>query len=77
MVSGLVDKNNIQTNLFSTNNLDQPKQDRISEVVDKINKRYGRNSVKLGVEGFKNNWTAKSDNISKKFTTDWKEILEV
>ena len=76
MVSGLVDQDNVQTSLFASDN-SSLKKDKIMEVIDKINKQYGKNSIKLGVEGFDNKWRGKAEVTSNRYTTEWKEILKV
>ncbi len=76
MVSGLVNQNDVQTSLFGEKN-SSLKKDKIMEVIDKINKQYGKNSIKLGVEGFDNNWKGKAEITSNRYTTEWKEILKV
>ena len=76
MVSGLIDQESVQTSLFASDN-SSLKKDKIMEVIDKINKQYGKNSIKLGVEGFDNKWKGKAEIISNRYTTEWKEILKV
>jgi DNA polymerase V len=64
--------------LFDSQNLDQMQQhDQLMTVIDKTNKRFGRDAVRLGSSGFKKDWYAKSDLSSKRFTTRWDELLTV
>jgi DNA polymerase V len=75
MLSGIVDENEKQTDLFNSNV--NPKHNKIMEVVDHLNKKYGSNTVQLAAQGVEKKWAMKSDNRSGKFTTSWKEILKV
>ncbi len=64
----------IHFNLF-----EQPDEKNITlaETMDKLNYQYGRNTIFLAGEGVKREWTMKQDYLSRRFTTNWNEILEI
>ena len=46
--------------------------------MDEINSNYGSGSIKLAGEGLQNQeWKMKRGKISKHYTTDWNELLDV
>jgi DNA polymerase V len=68
----------VVVDLFDSQNLEEiKKHDELMTVLDKTNKRFGRDKVKLASAGMKKNWYAKSDLSSKRFTTRWDELLTV
>ncbi|MBC7411528.1 MAG: Y-family DNA polymerase [Bacteroidia bacterium] len=75
ILSNLIPENNVQQSLFD--NGDTVSNKITMNLLDIINKRHGKNTLKLATQGFKQEWKAKQDNLSKKYTTDWKEILKI
>lgn len=64
------------------NNLDlfeQPDENNLilAETMDKLNYKYGRNTIFTAGEGIKRPWTMKQEYLSRRFTTNWNEILEI
>ena len=49
----------------------------LMKAIDRINARMGRDTIKFGVSGFKQNWKTKFDKRSPRYTTNWNEILNV
>ena len=49
----------------------------LAEAMDSINYRYGRNTLFLAGEGIERKWTMKRNFLSRRFTTNWKELPEV
>ena len=47
---------------------------RIMQTLDAINDRFGRASLFLGSAGVAALWTARSDNRSPRYTTQWDEL---
>ena len=66
------DKNN--SDLF-----EQPDEKNLilAETMDKLNYKYGRNTIFTAGEGLKRPWTMKQEYLSCRFTTNWNEILEI
>jgi len=49
---------------------------KLMAVLDAINQRYGRQSLKLGSEGFKAPWKMKQNFKSPSYTTNWNELIQ-
>ena len=71
----IIEDNAIQGNLFDT--VDRDKQSTLSKVVDEINMRNGRDTVRMAIQGYGNNWHIKNEYISKQYTTNIKDIIVV
>ncbi|HIG09742.1 MAG TPA: Y-family DNA polymerase [Alphaproteobacteria bacterium] len=75
IVGRTVPENMIQLSLFD--NVDRDKRREINSVVDKINRKMGRNKVKLAVQGADRKWKLKQEKLSPCYTTRFADILEV
>jgi DNA polymerase V len=53
------------------------RSESLMNVIDQINRKMGRESIKLASEGFFRPWKMKQENKSLNCTTDWNEILLV
>jgi DNA polymerase V len=49
---------------------------KVMAVLDAINQRYGRQTLKLGSEGFKAPWKMKQNFKSPGYTTNWNELIQ-
>ncbi|MGZ8918019.1 MAG: Y-family DNA polymerase [Methylobacter sp.] len=49
---------------------------KVMAVLDSINQRYGRQTLKLGSEGFKAPWKMKQNFKSPGYTTNWNELIQ-
>jgi DNA polymerase V len=76
MLSELVPAAGIQTDLFSAIQIN-PKTASLMLAMDSINKKMGKESIKLASEGFKRPWKMKQENKSPCYTTRWDEIVKV
>lgn len=65
---------NIQRNLFDM--IDRDKRDRLMNAVDSINGKHGK-SVQLAIQGNGTSWKLKQEQLSKHYTTDLGEIIEI
>ena len=74
MLSEIVPKGGVQNDLFSqpVTNL---KSEALMSAMDAINRKMGRESIKLASEGFKRPWKMRQENKSPNFTTDWNDVL--
>jgi DNA polymerase V len=45
--------------------------------MDSINRKMGKDSIKLASEGFKSPWKMKQGNKSHAFTSNWDELMVV
>jgi DNA polymerase V len=53
------------------------RKQEIMQKMDRVNKKYGRNTLKSASLGFGQLWGIKSDMRSGRYTTVWEELLEV
>ena len=70
----------VQQNLF--HEADNERLESINRLLDNLNSKYGKKMLRLAVEGGVNEernegWRARREHLSKNFTTDMKEIIEV
>ena len=49
----------------------------LAEAMDKINHKFGRNTIFTAGEGIRRPWTMKQEYLSRRFTTNWNELPEV
>lgn len=61
-------------NLFESKEV-KKKQERLMEAVDHANYKWGRNTIQLAAEGIARPWRMRQDLKSKRFTTEWSELL--
>ena len=74
MLSEIVPKAGVQNDLFSQSATNL-KSEALMSAMDAINRKMGRESIKLAIEGFKRPWKMKQWNKSPNYTTDWREVL--
>jgi len=75
IVSGLESANNIQKGLFNDTDVLVGKQ--LSEATDTINRKFGRDKIKLAIQGDGKEWKLKQEMLSGKCTTQWNDIIQV
>lgn len=76
VLSEIVPAEGAQTDLFATSQ--QPiKTDKLMTAIDAINRKMGKDSLKLASEGTRRPWRMKQDNKSPSYTTKWHETLEI
>ncbi len=56
---------------------DREASDCIMQTIDKINNRYGGETIKIASEGIKKIWRMKRENVSPCYTTRFDELVEV
>lgn len=72
----LVPDNQIQTSLFETRH--KSESNEITQVVDALNNKYGKNKVKLATVGNRQKeWALIKEHRSPRFTTQWDELLTI
>lgn len=72
MLSEIGSIEGVQTDLFSTQ--PSPKSSALMAAMDCINRKMGKESIKLASEGFKRPWKMKQGSKSNSYTTRWSEI---
>lgn len=66
----------VQGNLFE--DCDTKKQDNLMQVVDKINKKHGRDCLRLSSQGYgQKGWKLKQNMLSQRYTTRLEDVLDV
>jgi hypothetical protein len=65
-----------QIDLFNTEAFDPAESDKLIQTVDRINRRYPK-GISLAATGFEQSWKTKAERLSKRYTTDWWELVEV
>lgn len=78
LLNDLVPDEGRQWDLF--NDVSEPKyaqNAKVMAVMDSVNQRYGRQTLKLGSEGFKAPWKMKQNFKSPGYTTNWDELIHV
>ena len=73
IVSGISSETDIQQDLFSKEDIRG--QESISKAIDRINAKYGRDKIKLAIQGTGKEWKLRQEKLSKRYTTNWDEII--
>lgn len=75
IVDGLHSETSVQQNIFD--NKDREKQRRLLKTLDKLNRDFGRDKIKLASQGDGKEWKLRQEKLSRRYTTRWNEIIEV
>mgnify|MGYP003623704075 FL=1 len=67
MMMDISPDNPLQLNLFDS--LDRKKHDRLMQVIDKLNSKYGRNSVSLAAQGDGKKWWIRQEKLPPYWST--------
>lgn len=62
----------IQQNLFEED--DSDKKNRLNKAMDILNKKFGKETLVYGVQGFKKEWKLRQENLSLSYTTKLSDI---
>jgi len=73
MLSELVPAQGVQTDLFSPMQ-STLKSDALMATIDQINRKMGKDAIKLASEGFRRPWKMKQENKSPSYTTSWEGV---
>jgi DNA polymerase V len=71
--TGIIPAGEVQYNLFS--NYKHRHEQKLAELIDKVNSRYGRGTLRIAAEGFERKWIMKQEYLSKQYTTNWNDII--
>lgn len=74
-VSEITPQNVLQTDLFDTR--DRMKHDKLMKSMDKLNAKFGKQTVKVAAQGSDRSWKMKNEKLSPNYTTNLKDIIEV
>lgn len=75
IVWGIIPDTAIQAQLFDP--IDRGKQMALSKAIEEINRKNGHNMVRIAVQGYDKRWHLKCERISKQYTTDIDDIIEI
>lgn len=74
IVTQIIPENQKQFHLFEEEN---PKHQKLMQVIDAFHRKTGERKIRLGNQDLQRTWKMKQNHLSKKYTTDIKEILEI
>lgn len=76
MLSEIVPADGVQEDLFAS---ERPamRSGRLMTAMDAINRKMGKESVKLASEGFRKPWKMKQGNRSPSYTTSWEDVVMI
>ncbi|BCN94141.1 DNA polymerase V subunit UmuC [Thiomicrorhabdus immobilis] len=80
MLLNIQEKQSLQTDLFAPNPQysGNPKSDNLMKTLDNINRKMGKNTLKLASSGLHNqSWKMNRNLMSARYTTRWDELLTV
>jgi DNA polymerase V len=75
MVFNVIPQTSIQINMFDTMN--RTKDKVLSTVIDSVNHKMGAGTIRMAVQRFEKRYKLRADHLSKKYTTNIKDILKV
>lgn len=76
LLSNLQTQGQEQDFLFDENYANSPKH-RLMSVIDRINRRTNRGKIFIAAEGVHRPWAMAQSHRSRRFTTQWDELLEI
>lgn len=65
----------VQLNLFTK--FDHTKNEKLMSAVDNINTKWGSETLRSAVSGYKRVWSMKRATLSPRYATNWNEIIKV
>ncbi|WP_295770910.1 Y-family DNA polymerase [uncultured Mucilaginibacter sp.] len=71
--TGIIPAGEVQYNMFA--NYEHSREQKLAGLMDDLNNRYGRGTLKLAIEGFDRKWIMKQESLSKQYTTKWHDIV--
>jgi DNA polymerase V len=74
IVTELIDEDKKQLQLFDEEN---PKHLELMKVMDRLNNKIGDKKVKLATQNLNLTWNMNQNHLSPKYTTNFKDILEI
>lgn len=72
IVTGLVPTDNHQLDMFANEN---PKHLPLMNAIDKLNKKYGEDKLKIANQDLQKTWKMKQEHLSQQYTTKFNDIL--
>jgi DNA polymerase V len=75
IMHGLIPETEIQASMFDRR--DRKNESKLFVAMDALNKVMGKDSVRMGSQGFQRRYRLRAEHLSKKYTTDIFDILKV
>jgi len=75
IVIEIIPEDQVQHGLFDTVN--REKNNRLMAALDNVNKTLGKDMVRFAVQGYEKKWKLKAAYLSKRYTTNYKELLTI
>lgn len=75
IVSCITPQDNVQQALFDE--VPREKHSDIMTVMDSLNEKYGRDTLRLGTQGFSKRWKLRQEKLSPCYTTRWEEFITI
>ncbi|NDD64166.1 MAG: DUF4113 domain-containing protein, partial [Acidobacteria bacterium] len=75
MLTGLSPSDRVSRRLWNPEHYERQRE--LMARVDAINRRHGRDTIRCGLFRLEGEWQSRTGHRSNRFTTSWKEIMEV
>lgn len=75
IVDGLEPENGVQKDIFLEADTNEQKQ--LTEVIDRINRKYGRDKIRLAIQGTGKEWKLRQEKLSLRYTTNIDEVIQI
>ena len=75
IVLDIVPDNEVQLSLFM--GATDGRKKKILQALDQVNKSFGKDTLRFAVQGYQKEYRLKSAHLSKRYTTDINEVLEI
>ena len=75
LVFDIVPEDQVQLGLFDA--FDRVRSGKMMQVLDKVNERFGKNTLRYAVQGYKKYWKLKQQKLSPCYTTNIMEVLTI
>ena len=75
IVSDFVPEEEVQQNMFD--HTDRKKHASLMKVMDRLNKDYGKETVRVASQGFSHCWKLRQEKLSRRYTTRWNELVTI
>lgn len=75
VVSGIVPGNEIQLSFWDES--DRLRLNRLYNIVDRVNRKNGNNTLKMAAQGFCKKWRLRNEHLSRMYTTNLNQIIEI
>ncbi|PJJ79125.1 Y-family DNA polymerase [Mucilaginibacter auburnensis] len=72
-VTGIIPAGEVQFNLY--NSYEHSREQKLSGLIDELNSRYGRGTLRMAAEGFDKKWVMKQEFLSPQYTTNWRQLI--